>query len=362
MSYYQLCELFVCISQSEASHFFLPTLPPIPHFLATCHTINAQAPRRQKQNNQKYLTMKYHSNSLSLAVLFALLMGGCSAAKVETKDDAFLAVDEDESFWGRNLGVMTSMSIPVPPPTDAEPTGEPPSPPPPTPTPTPQCQNGILDPGEQCDPSAPISDANSCPGGQMCSPQCNCVQFIEPTPEPVTTPPTPAPVEPTTPPTPVCQNGVLDPGEECDPSVPDDADGNTCPDGETCSNDCTCVAEPTPAPVDTTPPPTPICQNGILDPGEECDPSAPMTDDNSCPDGEMCSADCTCVVELEPTDAPPTQEPPAAQPTPRPPARRGLLALANPPASFTTSSLRGGSSNKNDKMKLNKNIMTNKKK
>jgi uncharacterized repeat protein (TIGR01451 family) len=61
---------------------------------------------------------------------------------------------------------------------------------------------------------------------------------------------------------PICGDGVLDPGEECD-------DGNNV-DGDGCSADCKIE----------------YCGDGNLDPGEECD-------DGNNVDGDGCSADCT---------------------------------------------------------------------
>lgn len=62
---------------------------------------------------------------------------------------------------------------------------------------------------------------------------------------------------------PVCGDGVLDAGEECD-------DGNLM-DGDGCSANCTI---------------TPYCGDGVLDAGEECD-------DGNNVDGDDCSAVCT---------------------------------------------------------------------
>jgi len=61
---------------------------------------------------------------------------------------------------------------------------------------------------------------------------------------------------------PICGDGVLDSGEECD-------DGNTV-DGDGCSANCTIE----------------YCGDGVLNPGEECD-------DGNKVDGDGCSANCT---------------------------------------------------------------------
>src|SRR5207237_979282 len=43
----------------------------------------------------------------------------------------------------------------------------------PTTTTLPPCGNGVIDPGEQCDPAA---SSSGCPSGQGCNTQCQCVQ------------------------------------------------------------------------------------------------------------------------------------------------------------------------------------------
>ncbi len=72
---------------------------------------------------------------------------------------------------------------------------------------------------------------------------------------------------------PICGNGNLDPGEECDGGI-------GCTD---------CLCDPDFEPTD---PPSldcqPICGNGSVDPGEECDGTA----DAACPGA--CQSDCTC--------------------------------------------------------------------
>lgn len=80
--------------------------------------------------------MKQHSNILSL-LLIALLSGSCTAVaskkkvvKLEEKSKSAFLIEtkEDEVFWGRELGIMNSLSLPMPPPTDGMPTGSPPTP------------------------------------------------------------------------------------------------------------------------------------------------------------------------------------------------------------------------------------------
>ncbi|HWO26402.1 MAG TPA: DUF4215 domain-containing protein [Kofleriaceae bacterium] len=75
---------------------------------------------------------------------------------------------------------------------------------------------------------------------------------------------------------PVCGNGVVEDGEECD-------DGNTSND-DACHNDCT-LCPPTPG----------SCGDGVLDPGEECD-------DGNHTDGDGCSSLC----KLPPPPPPPS--------------------------------------------------------
>jgi uncharacterized repeat protein (TIGR01451 family) len=80
------------------------------------------------------------------------------------------------------------------------------------------------------------------------------------------------------PPVPVCGNGTLEDGEECD-------DGNSA-DGDGCSVACTIEQEPEPEP-------QPVCGNGVLEDGEGCD-------DSNTTDGDGCSATCTVEPEPEP--------------------------------------------------------------
>ncbi|MEM3443450.1 MAG: PQQ-binding-like beta-propeller repeat protein [Candidatus Nanoarchaeia archaeon] len=72
---------------------------------------------------------------------------------------------------------------------------------------------------------------------------------------------------------PICGNGVVDPGEVCDPS----ATPNGCPPNQVCKNWCTrCTT----------------CGNGIIDPAEECDPMSPI---DTCGPFEYCSSvNCFC--------------------------------------------------------------------
>ena len=60
-----------------------------------------------------------------------------------------------------------------------------------------------------------------------------------------------------------CGNGVIDPGEDCDP-----------PDGVTCDSDCQRI---------------PTCGDGIVDPGEDCEPPNTAICDALCQDIDPCS-------------------------------------------------------------------------
>ena len=76
------------------------------------------------------------------------------------------------------------------------------------------------------------------------------------------------------PPPPVCGDGHVDEGEECD-------DGNTT-DGDGCSANCTVEEEE-----------KPVCGDGNVDEGEECD-------DGNTTDGDGCSANCRVEEEEKP--------------------------------------------------------------
>jgi hypothetical protein len=75
----------------------------------------------------------------------------------------------------------------------------------------------------------------------------------------------------------LCGDGFIDaPGEQCDPAV-----GTTggCAAGARCTSECTCQAT------------GPACGNGMIDGGEECDPSG-VTD--GCAADQFCTDDCVC--------------------------------------------------------------------
>ena len=77
-----------------------------------------------------------------------------------------------------------------------------------------RCGDGVIEPGEQCDPPQTGGD------GFQCGPNCQLL---------------------------TCGNGVIDPGEQCDP-----------PQAHVCSLTCQNVS--------------PVCGDGIIEQGEQCDP------------------------------------------------------------------------------------------
>ena len=91
-------------------------------------------------------------------------------------------------------------------------------------TPLSECGNGVVDPGETCDP----------PNGTTCSATCQSGE---------------------------CGDGIVQVGEQCDPPNP----------ANHCSVFCTLI---------------PYCGDGHIDPGEQCDPPGPL------PDGTTCDANC----------------------------------------------------------------------
>ena len=113
------------------------------------------------------------------------------------------------------------------------------------------CGNGVVDPGEACDPSAPGAPAG-------CLPNCTLANCGNGTTEP--------PVEQCEPPNTnvctgtcqtrpaLCNDGFLTPPEQCDPSVP-----SSVPPGGSCD------------PVSCTPVQAANCGDGVVGAGETCD-------------------------------------------------------------------------------------------
>ena len=129
----------------------------------------------------------------------------------------------------------------------------------------PTCGDGLISPGEECDPPRPVASTNI--------PVCDSTCHI-----------------------PTCGNLMIDPGETCDP-----------PDGVSCDSVCQVLIPPT------------VCGDGKVGPGEECDPPRPIGDigvpvcDSTChiptcgnltidpgetcdpPDGGTCDAHCQTI-------------------------------------------------------------------
>ena len=101
----------------------------------------------------------------------------------------------------------------------------------------PNCNDGIINGGEICDPSA---SPTGCRAGYICL--CN-------------------PCSSTCVITPTCGNGIIDSGEQCDP-----------PNGTTCDTSCQNIAAP-------------VCGNGTIETGEQCD-------DGNNVNGDGCSSIC----------------------------------------------------------------------
>jgi hypothetical protein len=130
----------------------------------------------------------------------------------------------------------------------------------------PTCGDGIVEPGEQCDPPRTGGD------GLQCGPNCQlltCGNFqIDPGEQcdppqahicSLTCQNVPA----------TCGDGILQVGEECDPP-------RTGPDGLQCGPDCHYLT----------------CGNGVIDPGEQCDPPRSLSGPVSQGFPPLCSQSC----------------------------------------------------------------------
>jgi len=163
------------------------------------------------------------------------------------------------------------------------------------------CGNGMVDPGEPCDPSSP-GGAFLCAPGEVCTAACTCASTTTTSTTPSTTTTTLN----------LCGNGMVDPGEPCDPSSPGGA--FLCAPGEVCTAACTCASTTTtsteaPTTTSTTSTTLNLCGNGMVDPGEPCDPSSPGGA-FLCAPGEVCTAACTCAsTTTTSTEAPTTTTP-----------------------------------------------------
>lgn len=163
------------------------------------------------------------------------------------------------------------------------------------------CGNSLVEPGEECDTTA---GSRTCQyynftNGRVrcinCSYQANC--YNQTTPPPVT----------------LCGNSIVEAGEQCDSS---NFGGATCqslgiPGGQiNCTNQCKIVCS-------ITSQPPPLCGNGVLNAGEECDGIAgsKTCQELGYKDGTVACADC----KLSPHCYNQTVIPPPPPPPPPPP-------------------------------------------
>jgi hypothetical protein len=124
------------------------------------------------------------------------------------------------------------------------------------------CGNGLMDPGEECEPSG-NDPSFVCDEGYTCTNSCQCAQR--------------ASIE-------LCGNSVVEAGEQCDP--PGSEEG--CDEGMSCSEDCLCATFLK----------KPVCGDNVIDQGEQCD-------GNTCGNNMSCSTDCTCSDCPTDADSPP---------------------------------------------------------
>ena len=179
------------------------------------------------------------------------------------------------------------------------------------------CGNGVVEPGETCDPpsSCPTSctDGDSCTVDQMTGSSANCNVACSHT--SITTCvagdgccPAGCNANADSDCSPSCGNGVVEGGETCDPasSCPTSCtDGNACTLDQmtgssancnvTCSHTSitTCVAGdgccPAGCTANTDSDCSPTCGNGVVEPGETCDPASSCP--TSCNEGNACIID-----------------------------------------------------------------------
>jgi hypothetical protein len=168
-------------------------------------------------------------------------------------------------------------------------------------------RNGRLNGGVRCRPKK-SAEACEAQGGTVSScPSCcdACGNGTCPVPGSTTTTSQQSTTT-TTSPGGACGNGVLDPGEECDPPGSLTCPGEGSPGGAftACGATCQCGAvttstttTPTSSTTTTTSPGGAFCGNGVVDPGEQCDPPGSFTcTDPTSPGGALlqCCPDCIC--------------------------------------------------------------------
>ena len=179
------------------------------------------------------------------------------------------------------------------------------------------CGNGVVEPGETCDPPAtcPTScdDGNTCTNDAMTGSAANCNVACSHTPIVSCAGgdgccPAGCDANGDSDCSASCGNGAIEPGETCDPpaSCP-----QSCDDGNGCTNDamtgsaanCNAACSHTPivscangdgcCPAGCSPADdddcSQSCGNGVVDPGETCDPQASCP--TSCDDGLGCTVD-----------------------------------------------------------------------
>ena len=181
----------------------------------------------------------------------------------------------------------------------------------------PLCGNGVADAGESCDPpgSCPTScdDGNACTDDSLsgsavtCNVACSAT-VIEVCANDDGCCPVGCDSSSDNDCSADCGNGIVEPNETCDPPA---SCQPSCDDGDACTVDVrtgsefncnvacsytnvrTCIDDdgccPTPCTADSDSDCVPMCGNGVVEPGETCDPAA--TCPSSCSDGDPCTDD-----------------------------------------------------------------------
>ncbi len=180
-----------------------------------------------------------------------------------------------------------------------------------------QCGNGVVEPGESCDPpgSCPTAcdDGDACTADYMMGSAANCTARCSTL--PILTCrhgdgccPVGCHAANDDDCAPVCGNAVVEPGETCDPpgSCPSSCnDGNPCTADSLSGSAATCTALcvftprtscvggddccPTGCHANNDANCAPVCGNAVVEPGETCDP--PGSCPTSCSDGLACTTD-----------------------------------------------------------------------